>query len=103
LLGVSIYLYLEAFYHLDLWLLFASVLTPIALFNFLFARHSKSLFIAMDHLFDPHNKDEGDDGGNIPNPTLPTRDSGGPAKPLGLPVRKEPKPLKSPPVPHESI
>jgi len=100
LLGVSIYLFLEAFYHLDLLVLFATVLTPIALFNFFFARHSKAIFIAVDHLCDPHEKDGGDDGGNVPNPTLPTSDSGGPAKPLGLPVRKEPKPSHKPTVLH---
>jgi hypothetical protein len=36
----------------------------------------------------------------VPNPTLPTSDSGGPAKPLGLPVRKEPKPSHKPTVLH---
>jgi len=59
----------------------AAVIVPIILFNLLFARHSKALFIAIDHLSDPHEKDPGEDGGNLPKPDAPTRDSGGPAKP----------------------
>lgn len=90
-LGIVIYLILEAFYHLDIVLLLLAVLSPIVLFNLLFARHSKALFIAVDHLCDPHEKEGGDNGGNLPNPRLPTRNSGGPAKPLGSPVKKSPK------------
>lgn len=54
-----------------LWL----VLTPVVTFNLLFVRHSKALFLAFDHFFDPHKKEGGDDGGNkprIPVPPAPT-------------------------------
>jgi len=40
--------------------------------NLLFARHSKAIFIAWDHLFDPHERDGGDGGGNVPPPSPPT-------------------------------
>jgi len=64
LLGILIYLILEIFYHPSLKMMLIAVLTPVVLFNFLFARHSKAYFIALDHLFDPHRRDGGDDGGN---------------------------------------
>ena len=82
LLGIFIYIVLENFFHLEIAQLLSAVLIPIVLFNLLFARHSKSLFIAMDHLYDPHEKDPGDDGGNLPYPTPPTKGSGGPAAPI---------------------
>lgn len=96
ILGIVIYAILETFYHLDITVLLVAVLTPIVLFNLLFARHSKALFIAVDHLCDPHEKDPGDDGGNLPKPDSPVRDSGGPAKPLGSPVENEPKEPRKP-------
>jgi len=70
LLGIAIYCFLEFFYQLSLPMLLVSVITPVVLFNFLFARHSKSLFLALDHYFDPHTKpDSGnDDGGNVKEP-----------------------------------
>jgi len=85
LLGIILYVILDSFFQLDITLLLCIVLSPIALFNLLFARHSKALFIALDHYYDPHEKDPGDDGGNLPRPERPTRGSGGPAKPLGSP------------------
>ena len=85
LLGILIYIILESFFHLQIAHLLSAVLIPIVLFNLLFARHSKALFIAMDHFYDPHEKDPGDDGGNRPLPVPPTKGSGGPAKPLGNP------------------
>ena len=33
------------------------VIAPLPFLSFLIARHAKSLFIAMDHYFDPHLKD----------------------------------------------
>ena len=89
LIGIIIYLILDFTTDLPIGVLLASVLIPIGLFNLLFARHSKALFIAVDHLSDPHERDPGDDGGNLPKPVSPVRDSGGPAKPLKTP---EPKP-----------
>ena len=85
ILGILIYLALEFTLHPPIGILLAAVLTPIVLFNLLFARHSKALFIALDHFYDPHEKDPGDDGGNLPKAETPPRGSGGPAKPLPSP------------------
>jgi hypothetical protein len=85
ILGILIYLVLEFTLHPPIGILLASVLTPIVLFNLLFARHSKALFIALDHFYDPHEKDPGDDGGNLPKLEPPPRGSGTPAKPLPSP------------------
>jgi len=63
ILGIMIYCYLEYFYHLSLPLLLVCVISPVVLFNFFFARHSKAFFIALDHYFDPHVKN-GEGGGN---------------------------------------
>lgn len=78
LLGIAIYCYLEFFHHLPLPQLLAGVITPVVLFNFLFARHSKALFLALDHYFDPHTKDDSGNGG------------GGSGKPPAPPVPKAP-------------
>ena len=84
-LGIVIYLVLDFTVHPPIGCLLAAVLSPIVLFNLLFARHSKTLFIAIDHLSDPHEKDPGDEGGNLPKPESPTRGAGGPAKPIKSP------------------
>jgi hypothetical protein len=84
-LGIIIYVILDLTMHLTIRELLAAVLTPILFFNLFFVRHSKSLFIAIDHLTDPHEKDPGDDGGNLPKPVSPVRDLGGPAKPIKTP------------------
>ena len=81
-LGIIIYVVLDFTTHLPIGELLAAVLSPIILFNLLFARHSKALFIALDHFSDPHEKDSGDDGGNLPKSVSPTGDSGGPGKPF---------------------
>jgi uncharacterized protein (DUF983 family) len=36
------------------WVILLAIVAPLPLFSVLFARHSKSLFLAMDHFFDPH-------------------------------------------------
>ena len=85
-LGIIIYVILDFFTtRLPIGELLAAVLIPIALFNFFFARHSKALFIALDHFYDPHEKDPGEDGGNLPKPDAPLRDPAGPAKPIKKP------------------
>ncbi len=99
ILGIFIYVILESFYHLDIVSLLLAVLSPIVVFNILFARHSKSIFIALDHFFDPHEKDSGDEGGNLPNTHPPTRDSDGPAKPLGAPTKDPKKSIDKTPKP----
>ena len=85
LLGISIYCYLEYFYHLTLPILLLSVISPVVLFNFLFARHSKAFFIALDHYFDPHVKDGeggGTGGSNTKEPPAPAT----PVAPQGAPT-----------------
>lgn len=61
-LGIAIYCYLEYFHHLSLPLLLFCVISPVVLFNFFFARHSKAFFLALDHYFDPHIKGGGGGG-----------------------------------------
>lgn len=88
LLGIAIYCFLEFNYHLSLPVLLASVITPVVLFNFFFARHSKAFFLALDHYFDPHTKDGsgGDGGGGKKNPPA----SPVPAPPVDAPTPVEP-------------
>ena len=76
LLGLALYLAFEWFYDWPVWTLIAAVVVPVVIFNILFARHSKAFFIAWDHLFDPHEREGGDDGGNVPRQTAP-----GPTRP----------------------
>ena len=71
LLGLVLYLVFEWFYDWPVWTLIAAVVAPVVVFNILFARHSKSIFIAWDHLFDPHEREGGDDGGNVPQRDAP--------------------------------
>lgn len=89
LLGILIYVVLEVGFHPPFGTMLAAVLLPVFLFNLLFARHSKSLFIAIDHLYDPHERDPGDDGGNVPRPESPGK---GPVNPSGKPTIKQPEP-----------
>jgi len=93
LLGIVIYAFLESFFHLDIGLLLLAVLSPIVLFNLLFARHSKALFIALDHFCDPHEKESGDEGGNLPLTPPPPQDRGGEAKSPETPDTPAKKPL----------
>ncbi|MFM8365555.1 MAG: DUF983 domain-containing protein [Verrucomicrobiota bacterium] len=91
LLGIALYFYLEFTRHLPLPTLLASVVLPVIAFNFLFARHSKTLFLALDHYFDPHIKDDssGDGGSGKQNPpATPT-----PPAPQTSPTPPEPAAL----------
>lgn len=74
-LGIVIYVILETCFQLPLSTLLVLVILPVVVFNFLFARHSKAFFLALDHFFDPHNTDGDDDGGNKLPPTPPTAPS----------------------------
>lgn len=89
LLGIFIYVVLEVAVHPPFRTMLAAVLVPVFLFNLLFARHSKSIFIAIDHLYDPHERDPGDGGGNVPRQDTPLK---GPASPSKQPTREEPSP-----------
>ena len=70
ILSLVIYAVLEWKFSLSTPALIAAVIAPIAVFSFLFARHSKSYFLAFDHFFDPPvpDRDDGDSGGNVPAP-----------------------------------
>ncbi len=66
LLGLLLYGLFELLFDWPVWTLIAAVVTPVVLCNLLFVRHAKTLFIAWDHFFDPHERDGNDDGGNLP-------------------------------------
>jgi uncharacterized protein (DUF983 family) len=85
-LGVIIYGVLELLYDLPIGTLLTAVLVPVVLFNVLFARHAKALFLAVDLFFDPHTKDGGNDGGNQPLPP--------PDAPAGAPLANSPRPVE---------
>ena len=73
IVGLAIYGLLEWKFDLPVWPLLAAVLAPVFLFSLLFARHSKALFLALDLFFDPHEREDGDDGGNRPcRPACPS-------------------------------
>ncbi len=88
LAGIAFYFYLEFNYRLPLPTLMASVILPIVAFNILFARHSKAFFLALDHYFDPHKKNDssGDGGSGKENPPP----APAPTAPQTSPVPKEP-------------
>ena len=66
--GIVIYAYLQVF-HSD-WSFAATLLAvalPLPFIGFLFARHAKAYFLAIDHLADPYippDREEGDNGGD---------------------------------------
>lgn len=84
ILGLIIYLFLEWQCHLSITALLAAVLIPVCIFNILFARHAKAIFLAVDLFCDPHEKGGGDDRGNVPRQP-PT-----PVEPAGADVGKRP-------------
>jgi uncharacterized protein (DUF983 family) len=91
LAGIALYFYLEFNYRLPLPTLMASVILPVIAFNFFFARHSKAFFLALDHYFDPHKKNDssGDGGSGKKNPPP----APAPTAPQTSPVPKEPAAL----------
>jgi hypothetical protein len=89
-LGVALYGLLEWFFDLPLSTLLAGVILPATLFNLLFVRHSKALFLAADLFCDPHQKEGGDDGGNV---RLSAEPPGG-----GVSDRQSPRPRE----PHDA-
>jgi uncharacterized protein (DUF983 family) len=70
-LGVGLALLVEAVWSPPLWVLICGVLLPMPLVSMLVARHAKSLFLAMDHYFDPHV------GKAAPTPPPPPHPSSG--------------------------
>lgn len=55
-LGLGALFLLDSLYHWPQWQTLLLVVPFLPLLNFLFIRHAKSLFLAMDHYFDPHVK-----------------------------------------------
>ena len=55
-LGVAALFLVDNVFHPPLWETMCMVLPAIPLANFLFIRHAKALFLAMDHYMDPHVK-----------------------------------------------
>ena len=82
-LGLVIYGFLEWKLNLPIWQLLTAVLVPVFLFSLLFARHSKALFLALDLFFDPHEKEDGNDGGNVPVRPKPPEGDGPSERPGG--------------------
>lgn len=71
LLGALIYLALEFRADPPWYVLLPSVILPVLAFDVLFVRHAKALFMAIDHLLDPHVKGGDDDRGNRPRDIRP--------------------------------
>ncbi len=73
LLGAGLYLYLEFVREVPLGTTFAITLPFVLCFGFCMARHSKALFLALDHFFDPpvpfHDDPPG--GGEVAAPKGP--------------------------------
>lgn len=71
LIGISFYLFFEYVEHFSFVTILVITLPVVLILNLLFARHSKSLWLAIDHFFDPHirpprdtnDNDDNDDGG----------------------------------------
>ncbi len=53
-LALAIALLVDWLWKVDLWVLIVAVWVPTLLFGFLFARHAKSIYMAIDHFFDSH-------------------------------------------------
>ena len=76
--GLVLYAAFEWFFDWPVWTLIGAVIAPVIFFNLLFVRHSKAIFVAWDHFFDPHEREGGDGGGNVladppPAPSRPPR------------------------------
>jgi uncharacterized protein (DUF983 family) len=59
-LGLIVALVLDHLYGWPLVPLMLVVCIPMPILSFLFARHAKALYLAMDHYFDPHNNNDND-------------------------------------------
>ena len=85
--GIILYGVFEWFFDWPIEVLLLAVLVPVFVFNFLFARHAKAYFLALDHFCDPHQKrndsegnGEGDDDGGGNQPRKPVK----PVEPEGV-------------------
>jgi len=82
-LGLTLYFLNDWHLQVPLVALLIGVAVPVLIFNFLFLRHSKAIFLAVDLYFDPH--DRGDDGGGDEAPEEPDPASGSPGETPDLP------------------
>lgn len=55
-LGLAAGLVIDALVPMPLWLLVLVTAVPTVAFGFFFSRYAKSLYLAIDHYFDPHVK-----------------------------------------------
>lgn len=55
-LGLGAVLVADYLFHPPLWWFVVWIGALMPVLSFLFARHAKSLYLAMDHYFDPHVK-----------------------------------------------
>lgn len=66
MLGIVVGVIFEMSAHPSFKALLSAVIGSVLCFHFLFARHAKAFFLALDHFFDPHEREGGDDSGNEP-------------------------------------
>jgi uncharacterized protein (DUF983 family) len=57
--GLAAALVLDALVPMPLWLLVVVAAVPTVVFGFFFSRYAKSIYLAIDHYFDPHVKSPG--------------------------------------------
>jgi uncharacterized protein (DUF983 family) len=82
LLGLGSYLVMERYADVSVWTMLFCLVGLVAVVSVVFARHSKAYFLAIDHFFDPHVRDDGsspgDGGGDQPaaGPPPPGRPAG---------------------------
>lgn len=55
-IGLIVGLTMQEIWAPPIWKIMAVLFVPLPLLSFLFARHAKALYLAMDHYFDPHQK-----------------------------------------------
>ncbi len=69
-LGIALGLWLQSRYNPGVWSPMWLWLLAAPMMSFLLARHAKSVFVAMDHYFDPHvtHVHEEEDEGSLPEP-----------------------------------
>jgi len=76
ILGLIIYLVLDFWARLPIWLVLTVTVIPIPIFNLWFARHSKALFLAFDLFFDPHQGEDDSGDQRVEPPSPPPKTPG---------------------------
>ena len=54
--GLALGLVLLSVLTINIWLTILLTAVPTVVFGFLFARHAKAIYVAIDHFYDPHVK-----------------------------------------------